>query len=73
MKKNQIVRIIMAIAVIFGMQFTASAQFKSLLKKAKKAVNVEVSIDGGNESNSSNDNSSSNKSSSSESPVKSIL
>ena len=73
MKKNQIVRIIMAIAVIFGMQFTASAQFKSLLKKAKKAVNVEVSIGGDNESNSSNDNSSSNESSSSESPVKSIV
>jgi len=50
MKKNLALRMIMAIAVMFGVQTTASAQLRGLLKKAKKALNVEVTVGSENES-----------------------
>ena len=43
MKKNQtIVRMMMALAIAFGIETTASAQFGSLLNKAKNAAKKEV-------------------------------
>ena len=50
MKKNLALRMIMAIAVMFGVQTTASAQLRGLLKKAKKALNVEITVGSENES-----------------------
>ena len=50
MKKNLALRMIMAIAVMFGVQTTASAQLRGLLKKAKKAMNVEITVGSENES-----------------------
>ena len=50
LKKNLALRMIMAIAVMFGVQTTASAQLRGLLKKAKKALNVEVTVGSENES-----------------------
>ena len=55
MKQNKFLRILMAIAIIFGVQCTASAQFKGLLKKAKKALNVEITTSNNNNSKSSNE------------------
>ena len=46
MKHQQvIVRTLVAIAVMFGVETTASAQFGGLFKKAKKALNVEIGSD----------------------------
>lgn len=50
MKKNLALRMMMAIAVMFGVQTTASAQLRGLLKKAKKALNVEITVGSENES-----------------------
>ena len=50
MKKNLALRMIMAIAVMFGVQTTASAQLRGLLKKAKKALDVEITVGSENES-----------------------
>ena len=42
MKQNQtIVKMMMAVAIAFGVQTTASAQFGGLLNKAKKVVTKE--------------------------------
>lgn len=43
MKKNQtIVRVLMALVIMFGVETTASAQFGGLLKKAKQAVKDKI-------------------------------
>lgn len=46
MKKNQtIVRVMMALIIMFGIETSASAQFGGLLKKAKQAVKDKTSAD----------------------------
>ena len=54
MKKNQILRMIIALTLLLGIQGTASAQLRGLLKKAKKVLDIEVTT---SESKKSNDNS----------------
>ena len=62
MRKNQtIVRMLMALAVAFGVQTTASAQLGKLIKKAKETLNVQIGD--GNESSSALSPISSNSSS----------
>lgn len=54
MKKNQILRMIITLTLLLGIQGTASAQLRGLLKKAKKVLDIEVTT---SESKKSNDNS----------------
>lgn len=59
MKKHQtIVRIMMALVIMFGVETTASAQFGKLLKKAKESLNVQIGSGDSDDSSSSSSSSS---------------
>ncbi len=65
MQNRIMIQMLVAAAMIFGVQTAANAQFGGLLKKAKKALNIEVTTGDSDESSSSETSSSGGSSSSS--------